>query len=557
VRADAEIDVWADALLEAGDPQGEHLALVRRAEALPPLDPRAEEMVRRAESLWETGHRRWIERAAPLAASDPRVRWWRGLPSVFHVESPGDVDDALRSDAPIAALEVALGPGGAELVERIEASELLEQLSGLAILGRTEAPWAALARLARSPRLGSLRSLELPVDPEIASSIAGNSALGALRELHLRLAPGAHPLAIAGIERLSRAAHLAGLRTLGLGGGILGEPGVAALGEAVFSLWSLELDGATLGNDGPKGFSRPSFAELRVLRLARPEIRSRGWPVLATAALPELRRLAIERCGTELGARNLPFLLDSLALPSLVSLGLAAGALKQAGASAIARCTRLEGLEQLDLADNALGDAGVFELARARLPALRELDLANNGIHGAPSLGALASSPLAPGLEVLALAGNRFKTEGARSLAGSRRWTRLRRLDLSGTGTGVGGVRAILDNPAIAATIESLPGADDGALQAILRNEQLHLVELSAVAARPEDVRALADRENARSLRRIAVPGPAFDAETAAAWAASQHFESLGRLVIAGPIDPEARGTLARKFGGSVVSAED
>ena len=116
-----------------------------------------------------------------------------------------------------------------------------------------------------------------------------------------------------------------------------------------------------------------------------------------------------------------------------------------AGARAIAR---LRGLEELDLADNPIGDEGLVALT-APLATVERLNLADCDLGPAGLAALLAADP--PALRELWLHGNRLDDDAVRALVASPLFPRLTALSLFHNPTGPGAEAALADHPLAAA----------------------------------------------------------------------------------------------------------
>lgn len=241
---------------------------------------------------------------------------------------------------------------------------------------------------------------------------------------------------------LIREARAPALETLYLGCNHIGEPGIAALSDAlaredspVRALW---LKRNPIGPEGALRIAEllRSQPGLRVLDLTNTGLTDAGAVVIAEA----LREQAEGEAGLEclligsngVGLRGAEALADLLAVTShLRELTLSVSRLADAGAKALARgLAQNRSLEALDLGSCAIGPAGLMALLEAcvELPRLHTLDLGTT-----PSTLALGERDNALG-----------DAEGGRLLGDYlRRQPALRRLDLRGAGIRSKGALAI------------------------------------------------------------------------------------------------------------------
>src|SRR5205807_2086699 len=138
-------------------------------------------------------------------------------------------------------------------------------------------------------------------------------------------------------------------------------------------------------------------------------------------------------------------LVEGLTLPSLTSLDIAAGSLRDEGARAVAACPALGGLRKLRLSGgSAFKLPGVRAVASSPVLArLEHLDLSSNS----SAIRVLVRSPHLTGLKALSLSGVQLGLDGVRVLADSPNWARLETLDLSSTGLDSPSVRALVKSP--------------------------------------------------------------------------------------------------------------
>jgi uncharacterized protein (TIGR02996 family) len=175
---------------------------------------------------------------------------------------------------------------------------------------------AELNRLAESPALGSLATLELTAwnsDEEAARALAGSPGLANLRRLEVRA------LGAAGAVALAHSPHLGRLTELGLPGGGLLDEDVVALLEApcLGQLTGLGLNANRVADEGARALANcPRLANLKKLRLAdNSGLSDAGLAALAASPyLGNLEHLEWAHMILEAGARAL---LDSQHLRKL------------------------------------------------------------------------------------------------------------------------------------------------------------------------------------------------------------------------------------------------
>jgi uncharacterized protein (TIGR02996 family) len=162
-------------------------------------------------------------------------------------------------------------------------------------------------------------------------------------------------------------------------------------------------------------------------------------------------------------------------------------------------------LSLLDLAQTRMRDAEVAELASQPLGTVTWLRLPDNQI-GPAGAEAFARS-LGPGLLRLELARNALGPAGVSALLGAPGLCTLSSLDLSGTGLGVEGERALAAAPQALGSLRSLQlcsnKLDAVALADAELLEPLLALDLSRNAIGDEGAASLASCERLRGLRRL------------------------------------------------------
>lgn len=261
------------------------------------------------------------------------------------------------------------------------------------------------------------------------------------------------------------------------------------------------------------------------------------------AADPRLARVELLATGVRWGAEGLAALLGSPHLANLRGLHIADPDCQPYAGDAIATA-RLPRLELLALNGDwrsAFGDAGVVALARADLPALRDLVLLNLGL-GESAAVALASSPIVAHLSGLDLGygsthPNRIGAVGAAALAGSASFRALRRLILDYNDIGGDGLAALASSPHLDAlrylSLRSAAITDDGlrALAAGRAMPKLELLELSLDGELTHaGIEALAESPRLATLSSLWLRQTGIGPDGARAIARSPHAAGLRSL---------------------------
>ncbi len=328
--------------------------------------------------------------------------------------------DCFRRGFP-AAVDASGIPAFLDNAEQLFA---LAPIQHLELDGRHPSFARELARLADSPWLGRLRSLEIHL---------GNLGPKVMRTL------GESP-------------HARGLRSLALLFGAVGSRGLAALvGSSLFRRL-VELNVSLTDYFDPIGPTFPQALE-RVkgpCRLAKLDLymtRLGGEDAERLAECPALRTL------TDLDAGGCSY--DRM--------------LGEAGVRALATSPHLAGLEVLRLAKTEPQLGGIRALAESTtLTRLRYLNLEDNRL-GVRATELLADSPVLGQLTVLKLEGNKLGDRGVAALAGSPHLTRLAYLGLGDVNLGDEGARALLDSPNLANLVSLSLGSERSRLSPALK----------------------------------------------------------------------------------------
>ncbi len=567
--------VYADALLEAGDPRGEFIQLQCALESLDADDPARDAMEARANDLLALHEPAWtreLRERCELHDHPFELGYRRGF-----VERARLSADRVRAALPLLVERTPLRSlqlRAADPMEDLAELPGLTALEELSLLGG--ASGGDLARAFASwPDHGWLRALHLQRGSTGARAIAGAPGLAGLESLSLL------HLDFIGIDALASASHLAGLRTLRLAGAALQPESLEVLGRSGFlgALEVLDLGQVTTTGDHARASGLPALARLRELRghgasfhagtalalaaaarelevldLEGVELGSDGVRalLLGPAALGRLRHLDVSATG--LSDRGLAELALGLERPRLRRLACGGNELGPKAAAAIAASPALGELQQLFLAGCPLGDAGVLAfVASARLPALRVLDLSRTGC-GRHALAALGADDLGARLASLDLRHNGLGDRDLGALLAGRRLDRLERLVLDGASLSPAGIRALAASP-LGARLRSLSvsrlGSDAAAALALAE-----LPELRTLVAGDLDDRAatlLAGTRGAPWLQRVVLRAPELTDGGALALANAAGLERITWLELDAPgVGGAGRDALRRRFGHRV-----
>ncbi len=470
--------VFADWLLERGDPRGayltllhrlaqpglgghERLGLERRLRELAP--PTEEDLLEELDlhGMWWVINvlvRRGFIFGLTLAwmrdltldcldrvASHPAGVVW----SEVSVSGLGAADaaalverDALvgRSGLDISQPRAYKARVGAKGAATLAGARRLSHLETLRIGGNGIGPEGAIA-LAESGSLTDLTCLDLAangLDDRGIADLAARPGLGRLTDLGL----ADNPFGPAGLLALARSEHVRDLARLDLRLTELGAhsaPAWRALDSV--NLRELCVDATGLKAEGTAGLAAsPALAGVRTLSAASNELGDDGAIALARSPhVGNLERLVLVH--DQIGARGMAALLGASGTTSLHTLDLDHNRIGPRGLRGRPSAAFVRVVD-LHLANNALGDEGVRALARMPFSRLRSLRLRGNHL-GDAAAAALARSPHLGTLTHLDLRDNHISDRGATALASAQSLGNLVQLDLRQNQLGPRGILAL------------------------------------------------------------------------------------------------------------------
>jgi uncharacterized protein (TIGR02996 family) len=291
-RDPAVRSVYADALIQEGDPRGSFIILQSQLDGRIPPD-RREDARRQVAELLNANRVRWLE-----PASWAEVRFKGGF---IHAIRAKAADFLAKGSALLAVepvLDVTLTQTTDDHVKALAALPALARLADLSLQGSFKD--AAAATLAKSPHLGSLVGLNLKgasLGRAFAGSVANLTSLKLLcvtgmsmgdeavtvfanktYPLLERLYLARNELTDEGAVALAESRGLGALRVLCLGGNEITDEGVTAIaeGRGLGNLVTLELNATGITDEGLEAIATSrTLKSLRKLKLAPAEV-SRG-----------------------------------------------------------------------------------------------------------------------------------------------------------------------------------------------------------------------------------------------------------------------------------------
>lgn len=577
-RAIAPRLVYADALLDAGEPRGELIQVQCALEEIEADDPARDALEARAADLLALHEPEWtweLRERCELHDQPSELRYRRGFVECAELRAPRvpALLPILTELTPLRELRIRLDTGTEDLGD----IPALTDLEGLSVQGVRDGDDPVRA-FASWPHRGRLRMLHLGnlTLGAVGRAVASMPALAGLESLSLGT------IADEDLVALSAAAHFARLRQLRLSFTHLDGSGLRALGrsEALPPLEVLDLGHAMLLDRArPHAGGLPALARLRELRCCGPHFSATSAIALAVGA-PDLEILDCEAvkledagarallCGetalaklryldlsrTELSDEGFAGVIDALEVPGLRRLACIGNQLSTKAAAAIAASRALGELQQLFLASCALGDAAVTALARSKhLPALRVLDLSLTRF-GEEGLDALGASDLGARLVSLDLSHNGVCDRDLRALLAGRRLDRLEHLALDGMMLSSTGVRMLAAAP-LMARFRSLTIWGFGS-DAVAQLAHAELPELRTLVAGNLDDRAatlLAGTQSAPWLQHVVLRAPDLTDDGALALANAIGLQRIACLELYAPhLGEVGREALRRRFGHRV-----
>lgn len=461
-------------------------------------------------------------------------------------------------EAPRAGLSVGYQRGFVGI--RATLRELTDADSVAALAGLS--PWtenfvlqphrrADVAEYANDPITRHFTQLGLKAGSEAASQLASSGCAGHLRGLAFYRAQSAGN---ATLPLFAPDSGLSGLRALEVQR-FLSLKEVQALATAPFAprLRSLTITRAYLDRRKVQALARlPQLAGLTALNLSgNYDVRGIAEPLAGATHLRHLRILRLDR--TMLGDAGVVALAAAPHLGSVRVLTL--GEMDSGGitrhltdvaAQALARSPFLTQLEELDLANQRIGDAGLADLVDSpNVRNLRRLDLSGNPISGA-GLRALASARSLEQLEALDLSRcERIGGEDWAAFFASERFPSLRHLVLEGNVLAETALSDLLAGP-LAPQLRSLcltrTDLRTIGLTALATADSLGDLEALEVSAYPDESRALSSLAGADLLARVCWLGVEFPfgmSDAVREFAARDGLPALAFLSLAGTNMPD------------------
>ena len=563
--------VYADHLIELGDPRGELVQAQCKFEKIEWDDPARRVIDERIADLLAMHETEWTRDVRALGFDDhlQQVSLRRGFVEKVTVDArdAARLVPLLRAITPLRELHVSAKDDSR--IDDVGVAADLESLS-FRSFGRGIDRAVAL-RLPHWPWRGKLHTLHVN-GPDAAQAIANTPALASLRRLRV----GA--ITAAGASALATAAHLDQVHTLELPQSTLGATGLETLvRDRLTGIKRLQLEQARITGDEIAPLAEASIAaQMQQLRVHHNRLGEKGAGWLATK-FPALELLDVESAElrapaalTLLSSTNLAKLasldisrngigdelaaaVDAVELPALRHLACLSNGLGAATTAALARA-RLDELRSLDLSENPLRDDAVIALAEtSRLPKLDVLRIKSTGV-GVRGLAALAGSALGARLRAIDIARNEVDDNGLAALLAGK-LTALDALDLAGSALTIRGVK-LLAGASVAARIKHLTvtGLDVGALDPLLAADLPELRSLVADRFDDDAARVLATARGLPALHSMVFTARELTDAGAKALAESPQLARVLWFELDAPnVTETGRAMLRHRFGHHVA----
>ncbi|MBX7101843.1 MAG: TIGR02996 domain-containing protein [Myxococcaceae bacterium] len=364
VDDEATWSVYADWLVEQGDPRGELVQLQRLLRTADVDDERRPAAEKQVKALLEQHRVAWLAPVQEFLSLGLRFGFDRGVVA----EVQGEPRLLARHAHALLAAAPLLTRLSAQLEDQVRelaplaGTPLLERARFVSVDSFTASRWKGAEVLAQAEHLEGLRFVSV--------------AIGA-GDLEGCFGPG----------------KLTGLTTFEVSGCRLNRGALEPLATLDARLERLELQAAHLGPWLGKTLARPAFHGLRVLAAAGNELGREGLEAL----LPALRQVeSLDLRGNALTADDLGLLLAPGVLPKVRVLELGGNALGDDGARALARWPQAAQLTRLHLGDARVTNEGALALAEAPgLSGLRSLVLSGPRFSASTDAALAASAHLA------------------------------------------------------------------------------------------------------------------------------------------------------------------
>jgi uncharacterized protein (TIGR02996 family) len=566
--------VYADHLIERGDPRGELVHVQCKFEKIEWDDPQRRSIDERIADLLAAHETAWTRNVRVLGFDDhlQQVSLRRGFVEKVSIDAKdaAGLVPALRAITPLRELHVtAKDDRHIDEVGRVAC-----ELEGLSFRTTDRGAAHAIAsRLPRWPHRGRLEMLHV-AGSDAAKAIGATPGLRGLKRLRVTgigafgmaaLAVAPHmetvttleipqsDLATEGLETFAKSAHFSGLRRLQLEHAKIGAVALEqfARSRIAGTLQQLRVHHNKLTERGARVLAE-HFGELELLDVEATELRADGaHALLSSKKLPKLLSLDVSRNGL---GDDLARAVDAMELPRLRHLACIENWLGAAAVAAFAKSSRFGELRSIDVSGNAIGDAGVIALAETQhLPALDVLRIKSTGV-GARGLGVLGKSELGARLRSIDLARNEVDDHGLEALLEGN-LAALEALDLAGSALTIRGVKALIASP-IAARVKhlTLTGLDVGALDPFLSSDFPELRSLVADRFDDDAARIFASARGLPALHSIVFTAKDLTDAGARALAESPSLQNILWLELDAPnVTDYGRTLLRRRFGHHVA----
>jgi uncharacterized protein (TIGR02996 family) len=357
--------IYADWLMDQGDPRGEFISLQCQRNRLESTDPAFRRMRKRELELLKQAKGAWV---GPIQQMVDRFEFKRGFVSWVRMSLQKFIKhaDELFRAAPLGELELRLGN---RRTKDLAKCHQLINITSLR-LNKCRMEDKGLEPLTECPYLQNLEELKLTrsgLTDNGARQLANCQHLAKLQTLDLY----SNRIGAAGADAIANSEVLSELNTLSLASNWIGDAGLSSIANSktLTKLQKLELYGVDYGIKGAVAL----LASRRLTSLSNLSL-DRGWDqrslrvplARAIAESMQLKLNSLDIGRQEIGNEGLQLIVESKRVSSINSLNLWSNSIDNDGAKLLARSPFLEQLTHLNLSQNSVRLRGMMALGESK-----------------------------------------------------------------------------------------------------------------------------------------------------------------------------------------------